>query len=29
VASVLRPGYGDPDRQLRPASVTVAGSPGG
>jgi len=24
VAAVLRPGYGEPDRQLRPAAVTVA-----
>jgi molecular chaperone GrpE len=24
VVDVVRPGYGDPDRQLRPASVTVA-----
>ena len=27
VVEVLRPGYGDADRQLRPASVTVAGAP--
>ena len=29
VAKVLRPGYGAPGRQLRPASVTVAQHPGG
>ncbi|WP_433296043.1 nucleotide exchange factor GrpE [Pseudonocardia sp. CA-142604] len=28
VAQVVRPGYGGPSRQLRPASVTVAQSPG-
>jgi molecular chaperone GrpE len=28
VAEVVRPGYGGPGRQLRPASVTVAQSPG-
>jgi molecular chaperone GrpE len=28
VASVLRPGYGAPGRQLRPAAVTVAQGPG-
>jgi molecular chaperone GrpE len=28
VAEVVRPGYGSPGRQLRPASVTVAQSPG-
>jgi molecular chaperone GrpE len=28
VAQVLRPGYGAPGRQLRPASVTVAQHPG-
>lgn len=28
VVQVLRPGYGDPERQLRPATVTVAGEPG-
>jgi molecular chaperone GrpE len=27
VVDVVRPGYGDPDRQLRPASVTVARDP--
>jgi molecular chaperone GrpE len=27
VAQVLRPGYGAPDRQLRPAAVTVAQRP--
>jgi molecular chaperone GrpE len=27
VVDVLRPGYGDPDRQLRPAAVTVAREP--
>ena len=29
VAQVLRPGYGAPGRQLRPATVTVAQRPGG
>jgi molecular chaperone GrpE len=29
VAAVLRPGYGGPDRQLRPAAVTVAQRPEG
>jgi len=29
VAQVLRPGYGAPGRQLRPAAVTVAQGPGG
>jgi molecular chaperone GrpE len=28
VAAVLRPGYGAPGRQLRPAAVTVAQRPG-
>jgi molecular chaperone GrpE len=28
VAEIVRPGYGGPGRQLRPASVTVAQSPG-
>jgi molecular chaperone GrpE len=28
VAAVVRPGYGAPDRQLRPASVTVSRAPG-
>ena len=28
VAAVLRPGYGEPERQLRPAAVTVADRPG-
>nr|WP_308259162.1 nucleotide exchange factor GrpE [Pseudonocardia sp. H11422] len=28
VAEVVRPGYGTPDRQLRPAAVTVAQAPG-
>jgi molecular chaperone GrpE len=27
VLRVLRPGYGDGDRQLRPASVVVSGEP--
>ncbi|MGD9527860.1 nucleotide exchange factor GrpE [Pseudonocardia sp.] len=29
VATVVRPGYGPPERQLRPASVTVSRAPGG
>src|SRR6476661_8041759 len=28
VAAVLRPGYGEPERQLRPAAVTVADGSG-
>ena len=28
VAAVVRPGYGPPERQLRPASVTVSRTPG-
>jgi molecular chaperone GrpE len=28
VAAVVRPGYGGPERQLRPAAVTVVGDPG-
>lgn len=29
VVDVVRPGYGGPERQLRPAAVTVARKPGG
>jgi molecular chaperone GrpE len=29
VVEVLRPGYGEPERQLRPAAVTVSGDPAG